>query len=116
LALRVPEGAVVAVNSYHPEVRQRFSVAHELGHFLMDDSDQAHVVDFDAHAAGNPPALDPTLERRANSFAAALLMPARQLRSDARSMSLSRLARRYDVSQPAMGFRLTNLQLSAGGE
>ena len=40
-------------------------------------------------------------------------MPADRVRADAGSFSLSRLARRYGVSEAAMGFRLANLRLAA---
>jgi len=51
------------------------------------------------------------MEREANQFAAELLMPAERVRSDAGSYSLSRLAKRFDVSQPAMAYRLASLKL-----
>jgi len=113
MIIRHGENAVIGVNSNHVATRQRFSIAHELGHFVMDEGAQ-HFVEFDPQSAGDPPHYDWEKERRANMFAAELLMPAERVRSDAGSYSLTRLARRYDVSDAAMGFRLANLRLEAG--
>jgi Zn-dependent peptidase ImmA (M78 family) len=113
MIIRHGESAVIGVNANHAKVRQRFSVAHELGHFVMDEEAQ-HFVEFDPQSAGDPPHYKWEKERRANVFAAELLMPADRVRADAGSYSLSRLARRYDVSDAAMGFRLANLRLEVG--
>jgi Zn-dependent peptidase ImmA (M78 family) len=100
------------VNSQQAPVRQRFSVAHELGHFVLHHRDQ-HFIDYGVPAAvdGKTPGYNWEHERGANRFAAELLMPADLVRSDAKTTSLTRLARRYEVSQEAMGFRLANLGL-----
>lgn len=115
MIIRHGDNAVVAVNAYHPPVRQRFSIAHELGHFVMDEESQ-YFVEFDPQSDGDPPHYDWSKERRANIFAAELLMPADRVKADAGASSLSRLARRYDVSQAAMGFRVTNLRVSPATE
>jgi transcriptional regulator with XRE-family HTH domain len=112
LVIRHGDGAVIGVNSAHAHVRQRFSVAHELGHFVIDE-DAQHFVEIDPQSAGAPPYFDWRKERRANDFAAELLMPADRVRADVKSFSMSRLAHRYDVSQAAMGFRLAYLRLRA---
>jgi Zn-dependent peptidase ImmA (M78 family) len=64
------ERAIITVNSAHLPTRRRFSAAHELGHWHLDAA-----ATFDC-AEG-----DSTLiERRADTFAAELLMPARMFR------------------------------------
>jgi transcriptional regulator with XRE-family HTH domain len=102
------EGAVIGVNSRHAKVRQRFSMAHELGHHLLRHADRFHL-DVDD---GAPPDYDYASERAANEFAAELLMPRRFLApafdEDPNAPSL---ARRFDVSAIAMGYRLVNLGL-----
>jgi Zn-dependent peptidase ImmA (M78 family)/transcriptional regulator with XRE-family HTH domain len=112
LLLRHGKNAFVGVNSHQAPVRQHFSVAHELGHFVLHHRDH-HFIDYGVPQAveGELPGYSWQHERAANQFAAELLMPADVLREDARTTSLSRLARRYDVSQEAMGFRLANLGL-----
>jgi Zn-dependent peptidase ImmA (M78 family)/DNA-binding XRE family transcriptional regulator len=112
LILRHGKNAFIGVNSHQAPVRQRFSVAHELGHFVLHHRDQ-HFIDYGVSAAveGEAPGYNWEHERGANQFAAELLMPADLVRDDAKTTSLSRLARRYEVSQEAMGFRLANLAL-----
>jgi Zn-dependent peptidase ImmA (M78 family)/transcriptional regulator with XRE-family HTH domain len=115
--LRADERAVIGVNANQHPFRQRFSAAHELGHFVLNHADGA-VFDyaFPTTAEGEPPGYDPQNERDANQFAAELLMPEENLVGDARSLSLARLARRYEVSQEAMSFRLLTLGLREAGD
>jgi Zn-dependent peptidase ImmA (M78 family)/DNA-binding XRE family transcriptional regulator len=102
------EGAVIGVNSTHSTVRQRFSMAHELGHHLLRHADRFHL-DVDG---GVPPDYDYPSERAANEFAAELLMPRRFLApAFDRDPNAASLAKRFDVSAMAMGYRLVNLGL-----
>jgi Zn-dependent peptidase ImmA (M78 family)/DNA-binding XRE family transcriptional regulator len=110
LILRHGKNAFIGVNSHQAPVRQRFSVAHELGHFVLHHRDH-HFIDYGFPTEGEVPGYNWEHERGANQFAAELLMPEDVIRRDARTTSLARLARRYDVSQEAMGFRLANLGL-----
>jgi hypothetical protein len=113
--LRGDGRAVIGVNSNQAPVRQRFSAAHECGHFVLSHADES-VFDYAVPAIsdGPPPGYDWHNEREANMYAAELLMPAGRLRDEAGTTSLPRLARRYQVSQEAMSFRLLNLGLRAG--
>lgn len=110
LILRHEKNAFIGVNSHQAPVRQRFSVAHELGHFVLHHADH-HFIDYAGGLEGEVPGYDWEHERAANQFAAELLMPVEMLKKDARTISLARLAPRYGVSQEAMGFRLANLGL-----
>ena len=68
LFLRHPSiGSVILVNSSHPRVRRRFSYAHEYAHALLD-----RERDLVVSSTGNSAEL---VEKRANAFAAAFLMP-----------------------------------------
>jgi Zn-dependent peptidase ImmA (M78 family) len=100
------------VNANQAPVRRRFSAAHEIGHHVLGHADGS-VFDyaFPTTAEGEPPGYNPQHEREANQFAAELLMPEENLVEDAPSLSLARLARRYEVSTEAMSFRLLNLGL-----
>ena len=60
-------GFAILVNASHPRGRKRFSYAHEYAHALLDRNHNITVSTTD-----NSPEL---VERRANSFAAAFLMP-----------------------------------------
>ena len=112
--------AVIGINSCHPTVRQRFSVAHEIGHLTMHQGsffvDQS--VRFNRDATSSM-AID-RQEIEANGFAAALLMPANLVTESVRKrltkkanlqqkVLIDELAKEFQVSTQAMEFRLTNL-------
>lgn len=68
LFLRHPSiGMAILVNASHPIVRKRFSFAHEYAHALFD-RDRTMRVSSTANSADQ-------VEKRANAFAAAFLMP-----------------------------------------
>lgn len=112
---------VIAVNpNQHPN-RQRFTIAHELGHFFSHEyekeEDVEHVDgDFRLHwrNGASSQGVDWN-EIEANRFAASLLMPYELLRQDIdRCLTIDRgtiqhLASLYKVSRLAMQFRLINL-------
>jgi Zn-dependent peptidase ImmA (M78 family) len=114
---------VIGVNKSHHPNRRRFTVAHELGHFLLHEGELVHLdeesgaftVDFrDSESSKGEDAF----EKEANLFAAELLMPNKLLREELQgkrldlmddSGALERLANKYKVSLQALTFRLTNL-------
>ena len=68
LFLRHPSiGMAILVNASHPHVRKRFSFAHEYAHALFDRDRTMRVSSTDNSAD--------QVEKRANAFAAAFLMP-----------------------------------------
>lgn len=98
----------------HPN-RQRFSCAHELGHYVQRASagEPFEFIDFRGPLAGT--GTDAT-ERFANAFAANLLMPADEVRSRARTArSVIGLAFEFRVSPEAMTHRLDALGIGIGG-
>jgi Zn-dependent peptidase ImmA (M78 family) len=111
--------AIIGVNSLHPSRRNRFTIAHEIGHLVLHD-DELHVDDplpigYRNRKSGM--AIDPK-EIEANQFAAELLMPERLLRSDLAKKGrnapltdseIEELADRYEVSVQAMTIRLSTL-------
>lgn len=107
--------ACIGVNQNHPYVRQRFSVAHELGHFVFHEAKDLFVDFTDIDMAMT--AMDESERSRemiANWFAADLLMPRRWIREDFDRYgedNLLLMAQRYDVSEHALWFRLLNLKL-----
>lgn len=108
LVFEVDGGAVIAVNSEHSPNRKRFSIAHELGHHLLSHHDRFHIDVTE----GDPPGYDWQTERAANEFAAELLMPHGMVASEfAQTPETHRLAKRFKVSELAMGYRLVNLGL-----
>lgn len=112
---------IVGVNSSNPKVRQRFTVAHELGHLKLHEGHELiieRLVRLNFRDATSSTATNQQ-EIEANRFASELLMPAelleRALQALVESRPLSdtelvrRLARRFEVSQQAMEYRLANL-------
>lgn len=112
---------IIGVNTHHATVRQNFTVAHELGHFLLHDQEQLHVdrafptvrLRDNTSSRGENDA-----EKESNLFAAELLMPHHFLRRELAEYDgldlyddnlLPELAARYGVSVQALMFRLQYL-------
>ena len=118
LLIRKDGHALIGVNSDEAPFRQRFTIAHELGHFYLHPQKDA-FVDYRNHKNTKTDRVTTIKERQANMFAAALLMPRKNLIRDfaklAKGLSDDEvsavLARRYEVSDDAMRFRLKNLGL-----
>ncbi|GJE78654.1 ImmA/IrrE family metallo-endopeptidase [Methylorubrum suomiense] len=101
-----PSGFVILVDHGESYVRQRFTAAHEIGHYVLHrDRIGDRVEDnYLLRSAG----LSSAIEAQANRFAADLLMPfplVNQLISDGIT-TVSDLARALQVSEIAMGIRL----------
>lgn len=105
-------GSIVLAQGRRPE-RRRFSIAHELGHFLipthMPGPGAGFSCTLDHLRTADPGKHDRRLrvEAEANRFAANLLMPPARIRSSLTSrnpdlVEIVRLARAFDVSQEAM--------------
>jgi len=91
---------VIGVNSNHVEIRKRFTIAHELGHFLAGHDLANQIIDdvFDRSSDN---------EKEANKYAAALLMPRHLLENDIKNkIDIPKLAKIYNVSEQAMSIRL----------
>lgn len=93
----------VFVNAALARARMRFAAAHEIGHYVLGHEGD-FFCPFNRYA---------TLEREANSFAAALLMPAAvvktlwlKLGDVTPAAKVSALAERLAVSRQALGYRL----------
>ncbi len=88
----------IAYNKNHPKVRNRFTVAHELGHALMGhtlDSSPVHLNSKDFR------------ETEANQFAAELLVPLKMLKKAIKkSRTVEKLSFDFWVSKEAMGWRV----------
>jgi Zn-dependent peptidase ImmA (M78 family) len=117
--VRTVTESVIGVALGQSKERQRFTVAHELGHLLLHEGKELHIdksfrVNFRSSSSSSAEDVE---EVEANAFAAAILMPKLMLRRDASALDLdfeqtnviARLAKRYEVSEQAMTFRLSNL-------
>lgn len=119
---------IIGVNSSHSSTRQRFSIAHELGHYFLHQ-DEGIFVDF-GKSFGNKPTIRyrnsvssmavSKDEIEANRFAASLLMPFSLLKHSVEQIleknpnvvpdnAVRALATEYHVSPAAMEFRLLNV-------
>ena len=117
LLVRTGGSATIGVNAAHPSLRQRFTIAHEFGHFLLHEGIIEHVDHrYRVNYRDQQSALARDVEEiEANYFAASLLMPARLLDQcgalnvldDDRMVQA--LAARFQVSRHAMSLRLANL-------
>jgi hypothetical protein len=98
-------GYSILVNSADPRIRKRFTVAHELGHFLRHRNRISNRLVDDRMYRSR---LDHTREAEANRLAADLLMPRRLIGQFRRSgvVSVEELASRFEVSVDAMEIRL----------
>lgn len=106
------EPAKIYVNSTHSHVRQRFTVAHEIGHFFHEGLLRNGSYDSLRREEGHANLGTDPKERWANSFAASLLMPGGPVSTlYASGRTTSELASTFNVSEAAMSFRLANLGL-----
>jgi Zn-dependent peptidase ImmA (M78 family) len=119
ILVRDGERKVVVVNAKHAPARQRFTIAHEIGHLVLHPGQEVHVDNaFRINLRdGRSATADDVEEVEANAFAAILLMPLEWVRSAMSSPSIDltddgevcRLADEFQVSTQAMLIRLTTL-------
>ncbi|PIZ78887.1 MAG: hypothetical protein COY01_02925 [Candidatus Pacebacteria bacterium CG_4_10_14_0_2_um_filter_40_20] len=118
LLIRKDGKALIGVNSTESHVRQRFTIAHELGHFFLHPK-QDSFVDYRDNNTDKKDIRRSPREKQANAFAAALLMPRSKLIKDVKVIfkqgidesDIAKLAEKYEVSEEAMKYRLMNLHL-----
>lgn len=114
----------ICVAKADPQVRKRFTIAHELGHHhLRHEFDEGAVHVDHGNYLGRRVAQGPAGDQReyeANQFAAALLMPSKMVKAEVTRVAkrgaldehaIEVLAGRFDVSVQAMTIRLTTLDL-----
>jgi Zn-dependent peptidase ImmA (M78 family)/DNA-binding XRE family transcriptional regulator len=103
------EFSLVFVNANQQVTRALFTLAHELGHTLARDGRNPIVVDDDLIARSNS-------ERFANAFAAALLLPEKEIREripggTPDALTLCRLLDQWGTSFETLVYRLHNLRM-----
>lgn len=118
---------IIGVNESESEERKRFTIAHELGHLFLHKNavnyDQGGIMLFrDGHSSEGTD----LREVQANRFAAELLMPEPSIREDLAKEKtfdlmndsellrpfVSKMAKKYKVSEQAMSIRLAALYFS----
>ena len=111
--------AAIAVNAEHSNLRQRFSIAYEIGPlFLYSNSELLNVDRYEKQFFTRAESVRTLDEVEANEFNAALLMPEDLIKGDFEKycdddpdLVISNLAGAYKVSQSALTYRLKNLGL-----
>lgn len=109
--------AYMAISSNESPVRQRFTIAHELGHFFLHPQKDTFIEYRDNKYKKK--VVRSTEEKEANFFAASLLMPKKFIEVDIKNIpdkivsenDIKNLAQKYKVSEEAMTYRLINLHL-----
>lgn len=98
---------IIGVNSFHHPNRQRFTLAHELGHYFL----HRDMGDFEDRALFRREMQFDRREVEANDFAAKLLMPENEFRTFVvlKNANLDLLARHFGVSNAAAQFRANAL-------
>lgn len=114
------ETSIIIVNALDPVYRQRFTIAHEIGHKVYNHKGIRNRItedQIDTIIQNEESYLDVLIERQANSFASKLLIPQKllaevknklendkEIRSD--KQRIIKLAEKFNVSYIAMEYRL----------
>jgi len=119
--------AVAVINKLHPRNRQRFTIAHEIGHFklhVQSEDEETIFVDkkYAFHRDANSSLGIYDQEKEANAFASNLLMPEHLVEAAIAELNLYTLddndmpilAKKIGVSEQALGFRLQSLGYQVG--
>lgn len=119
LVVKDGRAAIVYNEAHHPN-RQRFSVAHEVGHFILHAARQGTFEDTETYGRGELASrgTDP-VEIEANTFAAELLMPPDRVKDAFRNLwfeeshadRIDEMSSLFGVSATAMTIRLERLGL-----
>lgn len=117
--VRKKDQIYIGINSSHPANRQRFSIAHELGHYFLHlTQSNDFFVDRNAAYFRNQKSGQGTISQEiaANTFAAELLMPQRMIEQELSrhegeldDIEIYKLSNQFRVSDQAMRYRLANL-------
>lgn len=107
-----PAPTKIVLNRADAQVRRRFTLAHELGHFIRRRDNGTHKFGYVDRRDELSSRAEDDEEMWANRFAAHLLMPPPLVRKFfSEGMSVDRMAREFRVSTTAMGYHLQNIGL-----
>lgn len=100
-----PSGYAIEVNANHHENRRRFTIAHEIAHFIL----HPHLIGDELYDDGlYRSGLSNRVEAQANKFAQRILMPDHLVQDALRRYGTNprRLAEAFEVSEAAMRIKL----------
>jgi Zn-dependent peptidase ImmA (M78 family) len=114
---------IVLIQKSHDKKRKRFSLAHELGHYILKSSPRGVHLDRQTYFRSNLSSAGTDLEeKKANRFAAELLMPSDILLMLLKDMpdlidtdeknslnALKHLAKLFDVSVAALTIKISGV-------
>lgn len=112
---------IILVNQKQVQVRQRFSIAHELGHFFLHSSDdatkQVHIDKIRYYRNNKSSLGTDKKEIEANIFASELLIPTEELLNELSTgkydiyddYSIHELAKKFEVSDAALSVKIAKL-------
>lgn len=111
---RSGETFLLTINATDPDTRQRFTLAHEIGHYMLhrhlvgDGLDDDRAYRSTEVGKYHNTLIGPKEEREANKFAANLLMPREAInREKAKDgATVSQMAMLFGVSEHAMSIRM----------
>ena len=115
----------IGYNKDQGKNRVRFTIAHELGHYILHSENQQLFIDKSKkvmYRDANSSTGELLLEREANSFAASRLMPEFMIekelintpQNNSDKDTIEQLAEKFSVSTQALSFRLSNLGYDFG--
>lgn len=101
-------GFAIYVNANHAKTRRRFTIAHEIAHYILHENLIGDGIVEDALLRAN--GLTNSVEKQANNLAANILMPWHLLEPAMKSgLSIETLAAMFEVSRDAMSYRTLGL-------
>jgi Zn-dependent peptidase ImmA (M78 family) len=105
--LQVEDRAIIRINSTSPRARQKFTLAHELGHIILGIPP---VVGESMFSTANRSSAE---ERKVDKLAASILLPKSKVLSDIKEVPVTaavirKLAKRSHVSDVVVALRLAN--------
>lgn len=110
-AALIPLGTarIILDNDSHAKVRRRASIAHELGHHLLE-----HAFDASLTGADHARVIDQAKEKQANFIAGELLVPDQAAYAAAKSRWTNlQVAQRYGVSEQFAQMRMARARVVA---
>jgi Zn-dependent peptidase ImmA (M78 family) len=102
----------ILINPEEPESRKNFTLAHEIGHIVLNHNDDGRIVDQRSDIL-NPK--NGTREWQANEFAAELLMPEGEFKRQwGINKSMAMLAEFFNTSISSTAIRIQKLGIEYG--
>jgi len=111
---------IIAINASQSEARQRFTIAHEIGHYILHNIQDLHVDSNRVYFRNEQSSLANNIEEiQENQFAAELLIPTKLLIDDLVKIDdlneenlndySEKLSKKYKVSNQSMLIKISHI-------